>query len=43
MNLTVREMQLSDIEKIVDYFVNADLEFLKGMGADKSKLPKREE
>lgn len=43
MEMTVREMQLTDIEKIVDYFVNADKEFLKGMGADKSKLPKREE
>lgn len=43
MKLTVREIQLTDIEKIVDYFVNADTEFLRGMGADKRKLPKREE
>jgi RimJ/RimL family protein N-acetyltransferase len=43
MKLNVREIQLDDIEKIVDYFVNADTEFLKGMGADKRKLPKRKE
>ncbi|MBC2845427.1 GNAT family N-acetyltransferase [Winogradskyella flava] len=42
MKLNVREIQENDIEKIVNYFVNADAEFLKGMGADKSKLPKRE-
>jgi len=43
MQLTVREIQANDIEKIVDYFVNADTEFLKGMGADKRKLPKKED
>ena len=43
MELTVKEMQLSNIEKIVDYFLNADAAFLKGMGADKNKLPKRQE
>jgi len=42
MKLNVREIQENDIEKIVNYFINADNEFLKGMGADKSKLPKRE-
>lgn len=41
MNLTVREMKKSDIELIVDYFINADYEFLKGMGALKNKLPNR--
>jgi RimJ/RimL family protein N-acetyltransferase len=43
MQLNVREIERNDIEKIVDYFVNADAEFLKEMGADKSRLPKREE
>jgi len=43
MKLTVREIQANEIEKIVDYFINADTEFLKGMGADKSKLPKKKE
>ena len=42
MKLNVREIQVNDIEKIVDYFVYADAEFLEGMGADKSKLPKKE-
>lgn len=41
MKLSVRELQLADIEYIVDYFVNANADFLKGMGADKSKLPER--
>ena len=36
-------MEKSDIESIVDYFFNADSEFLKGMGADKKKLPERSE
>lgn len=43
MKLSVREIKKSDIEKTVDYFVYAGAEFLKGMGADKSKFPKREE
>ena len=42
MKLNIRELQVNDIEKIVDYFIDADAEFLKAMGADKSKLPKRE-
>ena len=41
MKLGVREMTLDDIEKIVDYFVNADPRFLKGMGVDKTKLPEK--
>lgn len=32
-----------DIEKIVDYFIDSDVEYLKGMGAEKSKLPSRKE
>lgn len=43
MNLTVREMTLADIPKIVDYFLLAESDYLKGMGADKLKLPKRED
>lgn len=43
MNLSVREMKKSDLELIVDYFVNAETEFLKAMGTDKSKLPTRTE
>lgn len=43
MELNVREFTLEDLEKIVDYFVLADSEFLKGMGADKSKLPQKQD
>ena len=35
-------MKLHEIPFVVDYFLDADQEFLKGMGADKNKLPKRE-
>jgi len=43
MVLSVKEMTINDIEKIVDYFLDADAEFLKGMGADKHKLPSRKD
>ena len=43
MKLSVREITTNEIGTIVDYFINADREFLKGMGADKRKFPKREE
>ncbi len=36
-------MKKSDIQLIVDYFITADSEFLKAMGADKRKLPDRTE
>lgn len=42
MKIAVREFIAADIEKIVDYFVKAEASFLKEMGADKSKFPKRE-
>ena len=41
MKLSTRELIESDIERIVDYFLNADIDFLKHMGADKLKLPER--
>ena len=31
----------TDFENIVDYFLNADKNFLKGMGVDQTKLPKK--
>ena len=43
MNLNVREMQLDDIEKIVDYFHESETAFLEAMGVDKRKLPDREQ
>lgn len=42
MKISTREMIPSDIEKVVDYFINADASFLKGMGADKKKFPARD-
>ncbi|NOT35780.1 MAG: hypothetical protein HOP11_00210 [Saprospiraceae bacterium] len=41
MKLEVREIHESEIEIIVNYFVAADEKFLKGIGADINKLPKR--
>jgi RimJ/RimL family protein N-acetyltransferase len=41
MKMSVREIKILDIELVVDYFVNADADFLKGMGADKDKLPSK--
>ena len=41
MSSSVREMKESDIKFVVDYFVDADPEYLRGMGADKNKLPNR--
>ena len=39
--LSVREMELNDAVRIVDYFVNADRDFLIGMGVDPDKLPSK--
>ncbi len=39
MNVAVREMVLSDIPQVVDYWANASEAFLTGMGIDFSKLP----
>ncbi len=43
IKLTVRQLELSDHEKIVDYFLNADKAFLKGIGVDTSKLPSKQD
>ncbi len=42
-NLSVREIKESDFKYLVDYFLCADKDFLKGLGVDITKLPKREE
>ena len=36
-------MKKSDAELIVNYFVNSDHNYLKAMGADKTKLPNKED
>ena len=43
MPIQVRPFQEADLLSIVDYFYNASPEYLKGMGADHSKLPPKEE
>ncbi|MBS1917347.1 MAG: GNAT family N-acetyltransferase [Bacteroidetes bacterium] len=40
---SVRQLQESDFEKIADYFLDADEDFLLGMGVDSSKLPTKNE
>lgn len=42
-NLSVREIQQSDIGLITQYWLSADAAFLKGMGADIAKIPNKEE
>lgn len=41
--ISVREIQQSDIEPLLDYWFTASDEFLIGMGVDLSKMPKRDE
>jgi RimJ/RimL family protein N-acetyltransferase len=43
MQLSVREIQLQDIEPLVNYWMNATPEFLTGMGVDLQKMPRPEE
>jgi RimJ/RimL family protein N-acetyltransferase len=40
-NISVREIRTIDIDLLADYWFNSTPEFLKGMGADKDKLPTR--
>ncbi|MBI1226772.1 MAG: GNAT family N-acetyltransferase [Bacteroidetes bacterium] len=39
---TVRELQLSDIEPLTNYWLNADPDYMRGMGVDLTKMPSRE-
>ena len=41
--LSVREMEVSDIELIADYFLNADPSYLTSMGVDIKKVPLRKD
>lgn len=43
MDLSIREASINDIAKVVDYFLDSDEEFMKGMGADKSRFPERDQ
>jgi len=42
-NLQVRELELSDIELLADYWLLSDPAFMQGMGVDLTKLPLRED
>jgi [ribosomal protein S5]-alanine N-acetyltransferase len=42
-NIDVREITVADHEMIIDYFLNADKDFLYGMGVDIAKLPSKQE
>lgn len=43
MHLSVREIQENELHAIPAYFLNASEDFLHAMGADKAKLPGKEE
>lgn len=40
-SITVREIELKDIDLILDYWLKSDLDFLVSLGVDLSKLPTR--
>ena len=42
-NLSVREIEIPDIELITRYWLNADASFLHNMGVDLSKIPAKEQ
>src|SRR5882672_5013550 len=41
-NLSVRELEASDIDLIAQYWMNAEASFLRSIGVDISKLPTKE-
>ena len=43
LDITVREIQLKDVDLIVDYWLNSDSNHLIGMGVDLNKLPTRDQ
>lgn len=42
-NLSVRELQHSDIDSIIDYWLNSEPAFMEAMGVDLSKIPLRDQ
>ena len=40
---SIRPMELSEAKLMIDYFLSADEEFLRGMGADPAKLPEADQ
>lgn len=41
--LSVRELQINDIDAIIEYWLQSNNTFLEGMGVDITKMPSREE
>jgi RimJ/RimL family protein N-acetyltransferase len=41
--LSVREIEASDIERLIDYWLTADPDYLVGLGVDLAKMPSREQ
>lgn len=39
MKRTIREMERNQVDLMINYFLKADPDFLRGMGADPQKLP----
>ena len=42
MDLVVREMRLDEVDIRIDYFLNADLDYLQKLGVDPDNLPSRQ-
>ena len=42
-DISVREIKITDVDLLVDYWFKADSDYLASMGADKNKLPTRKE
>ena len=40
--LSVRPLQASDLDLLIQYWMNAEPAFLQGMGVDLAKMPARE-
>ena len=40
MRRQVRELGPHDVDRVINYFLQADQDFIRGMGADPEKLPK---
>jgi RimJ/RimL family protein N-acetyltransferase len=43
MDRLIRPFRVEDIDRMIDYFLNADRSFLARMGVDRDKLPGRED
>ena len=42
-NLSIRELQATDIPLLTNYWLNADEDYMRSMGVDLNKMPSREQ